>query len=85
MSLAADRNIWIPSRVPQTLQCSECNRTAEFAAFRRPDQYEYSCPACGAKKLLSLTQINTLESSRFRKLPINVPPLITAKRMDLKP
>lgn len=79
MSYSPDRNIWIPSRVPQTLTCSECARTSKFVSFVRPDQYRYSCSFCGATRLLTLSQINAIESSRFHKLPASVPPIITAK------
>lgn len=72
-----DRNIWIPSRVPQTLQCTECGRISGFVAFHEPDHYAYSCMTCKATNLLTLSQINAVESSRFHKLPSVLPPIIS--------
>ena len=84
MSVVAERNIWIPSRVPKSLLCSECNRTCNFVAYHQPEQYEYRCAACGATKLLTLAQINAMESNRLRKLPISIPPVFTDIRHGLK-
>ncbi len=69
MSVLPDRNIWIPSRVPQQLQCSDCGRTSKFVEFHQPDRYEYNCTACGASKRLTLSQINSIESNRFHRVP----------------
>lgn len=77
MSYMPDRNIWIPSRVPQALQCSDCGRTSKFVDSHQPDQYEYSCSACGSRKVFTLSQINAMESSRFHKMPAAVPPIIS--------
>lgn len=78
MSLLPDRNIWIRSRVPQTLQCSECGRTAKFVAFHEPDHYQYNCTACRSNRVVTLAQINALESTRFHKMPrVVAPPIIT--------
>jgi len=79
MSHLPDRNIWIPSRVPHSLQCADCRRTAKFIGFVEPDHYEYRCTACQSTTLLTLDQINELESSRFHRLPGNMPAIITAK------
>ena len=79
MSALSDRNIWIPSRVPQTLPCSNCGRTASYLALHEPEQYEYACASCGSTRLLTLTQINMLESNRFHKMPVAAPPIITRK------
>jgi len=84
MSVVAERNIWIPSRVPKTLQCSECNRSCVFIAFQEPDHYEYRCSSCGATRLLTLPQINAMEASRLRKSPLNIPPVITHLHADVK-
>lgn len=81
MSLLPDRNIWIRSRVPQTLQCSECGRTAQFVAFHEPDHYEYSCNGCGSNRVVTLAQINALESSRFHKTSgVIAPSIITSTK-----
>jgi DNA-directed RNA polymerase subunit RPC12/RpoP len=76
MSSLPDRNIWIPSRVPQTLPCSDCGRTSKFVDFYEPDHYEYKCNSCGSK-LLTLSQINAVEARRWHKLPAAVPAIIT--------
>lgn len=75
-----DRNLWIPSRVPQNLQCPDCGRTSKFVTFVKPDHYEYSCPSCHNSQLLTLAQINNVESKRFHRVPTAaIPPIITAK------
>jgi len=84
MSVAAERNIWIPSRVPKSLQCSECNRIASFVTYHLSEQYEYHCANCGATKMLTLSQINAIESNRLRKVPLAVPPVISDIRASLK-
>jgi hypothetical protein len=65
--------------VPQTLQCADCRRAAKFVGFVKPDRYEYRCTSCQSTTLLTLNEINELESSRFHKLPVNIPAIITAK------
>jgi DNA-directed RNA polymerase subunit RPC12/RpoP len=78
MSSSPDRNIWIRSRVPQNLPCSQCGRTAKFVGLQEPDHYEYNCTACRSKLVMTLTQINALESNRFhRNGGVIVPPIIT--------
>jgi hypothetical protein len=79
MSHSPDRNIWIPSRVPQTLPCTDCGRTSRFIALHQPDHYEYSCTACHTTKMLTLSQINEMESSRFHKLPAAMLPITSGK------
>jgi hypothetical protein len=80
MAFMPDRNIWISSRVPQNLACTDCGRTSKFVAFHQPDRYEYNCSGCKATKLLTLSQINAVESSRFHRMPAAVvPPIITFK------
>jgi Zn finger protein HypA/HybF involved in hydrogenase expression len=69
MSVLPDRNIWIPSRVPQSLPCAECGHTSKFVTFVEPEQYRYTCPACQTTRLLTLSQINATEARRFHKLP----------------
>jgi hypothetical protein len=64
-----DRNIWIPSRVPQTLPCSECGHTSYYNDLRQPDLYEYTCNDCHSTKQLTLSQINAVEARRFHKVP----------------
>ncbi len=72
MSVLPDRNIWISSRVPQQLQCADCGRTSKFVEFHSPDRYEYNCSVCGSTKLLTLSQINAMESNRFHRGPVLV-------------
>ncbi len=69
MSCLPDRNIWIPSRVPQTLPCSDCGRTSHYNDLRDPDHYEYTCPDCLHTRHYSLEEINAMESRRFHKPP----------------
>ncbi|WP_041855722.1 hypothetical protein [Candidatus Korobacter versatilis] len=84
MSVAAERNIWIPSRVPKSLQCSECNRICNYVAYHQPEQYEYRCGTCGATKMLTLSQINAMESNRLRRVPVALPPVISDIRANFK-
>jgi hypothetical protein len=77
MSSSPDRNIWIPSRVPQTLRCSQCGRTSHFNDLRQPDHYEYTCNACHGTKLFTLSEINALEAVRFHKVPSGVSNIIS--------
>lgn len=78
MPTLPDRNIWISSRVPRTLQCAACGRTAKFVDFHQPDHYEYGCSFCATTKLLTLQEINQLEANRFHRVPAaTVPPIIT--------
>jgi hypothetical protein len=71
--------------VPQTLQCSECGRTANFVTFHEPDHYEYNCMACRSNHVLTLAQINALESNRFHKVPVVVVPPIIVNAKSLHP
>ena len=77
MSRLPDRNIWIPSRVPQTLPCSDCGRTSHYNDLRTPDHYEYTCPDCLNTRLYSLDEINAMESRRFHKAPTAVSNIIS--------
>ena len=79
MSVLPDRNIWIRSRVPQQLQCSECGRTSKFVKLHVNDLYEYSCPSCGIIKLLTLPQINAIEANRFHRPSAPVTPIDAGK------
>ena len=79
MSVLPDRNIWIRSRVPQQLQCSECGRTSKFVELHVNDLYEYSCSACGITKLMTLSQINAIEANRFHRTPAPVTPIDAGK------
>jgi hypothetical protein len=81
MSVSQDRNIWIPSRVPQTLACFDCGRTLNFVGFQEPDHYQYTCPACRATQVLSLAQINATEAHRFHRLPNTTAQPIISSRM----
>ncbi len=79
MSVLPDRNIWIRSRVPQQLQCSECGRTSKFVGLHVNDLYEYSCSSCGITKLLTLPQINAIEANRFHRVVTPVTPINARK------
>jgi hypothetical protein len=86
MSVSPDRNIWIPSRVPQSLPCPDCGRISTFVSFVEPDHYQYECSGCRKTKLLTLAQINATESHRFHKLPAAVvPPIISSGMSAPKP
>ena len=85
MSVLPDLNIWIPSRVPQSLACPDCGRPANFMGFQKPDRYQYSCDSCHSTKTLTLSQINSSEANRFHKLPhLAAAPIVSRIRSAAK-